>query len=115
MLSCEICEIFKNTFYYRTRPVASSRDLPYQFPSFFFIKMSYLCFINIAYFTALKRIFMTEFLFLYDFNFHFFFCYIVLLFVNNKLNIVILFKFNPLCDKKGACEKIIWCFSFVSL
>ena len=39
------------------------------------------------------------------FSFLFFFCYIVILFVNNKQNVFTLFKLNPLCDKKATCVK----------
>ena len=35
MLSCEICEIFKNTFFYRVPPVAASVNTPLALLTFF--------------------------------------------------------------------------------
>ena len=66
-----------------------------------FHKMSYLCSLILHILLDWNGIVFIWLYFIFNFLF---FCYIVVLFVNNKQNMLILFKANPLCEKRGTCE-----------
>ena len=87
MLSHEYCIVLNNTYFKKTSQTgAAVSEWVIHVPLMFYI---------LLYWT----VFVAEF-------FLHFFCYVVIVFVNNKQNILIWFKLNPpLCDKKKAGEK----------
>ena len=67
--------------------------------------MSYVGFTVLKIYSICDRIF--------SLIYFFFFCYMVILFVSNKQNILILFKLNPLCGKKTHVKNYLISFFYI--
>ena len=55
LLSCEFCEISKNTFSYRTPPVAASENNPHRLQSFSSILLARNCNVLLTLTTKIRR------------------------------------------------------------